>query len=218
LENLLWDLWTLNKKDEFVLLKWFLCSWKCKEKIKNRIKNKRKSMNWWWCLQPLEWRRENWRIGELGVVLFCRGRPETGFEALGVVVFVVFCCGNARERIWRIGWCCVLLRKERKRQDLTHWVCVSVCRTNSEKGEKKTLFELCFLLLHSCVFLCVSLSLSLSILLDKTVLSCASKFLLVFLQNLSFRGIFVLLLLFPDEEVDGFAWANVFSLVFLLLL
>jgi hypothetical protein len=38
------------------------------------------------------------------------------------------------------------------------------------------------------------------------------------LQNLSFRGIFVFLLLFPDEEVYGFVWANVFSLVFLLLL
>ncbi len=61
-------------------------------------------------LQPLEGER----IDELGVVLFCRGRPETGFEALGVVVFVaetrekgfdalgevVYCCGrNARDRI-----------------------------------------------------------------------------------------------------------------------
>jgi hypothetical protein len=117
-----------------------------------------------------------------------------------------------------LGDVCVLLRKERKRQDLTHWVCVNVCRTNSEKEKRKTLFELCLLLLHSCVFVFVSLSLSLSILLDKTVLSCASKFLLVFLQNLSFRGIFVFLLLFPDEEVYGFVWANVFSLVFLLLL
>jgi hypothetical protein len=35
-----------------------------------------------------------------------------------------------------LGDVCVLLRKERKRQDLTHWVCVNVCRTNSEKEKK----------------------------------------------------------------------------------
>lgn len=100
------------------LLKWFVLL-EVQRKRKRKIKNKRKSVNLM-VLQPLEGERidelRNW------LLFFFVAEGQRQDLRHWVLLLLLSFVAEAREKGFdALGDVCVLLRKERKRQDLTHW-------------------------------------------------------------------------------------------------
>ncbi len=127
------------KQEGWICFCWSgLCSWKCKEKEKEKLRTREKVWTWW-CYSHLKARElTNWGIG---CCSFLSRKARDRIWGIGCCCFCCLFVAETREKGFdALGDVCVLLRKERKRQDLTHWVCVNVCRTNSEKEKKNTLW------------------------------------------------------------------------------